>query len=369
MGGYLPANRPFSGDDGATDESHPVTPRARTIRAARRVGVAMALALAAWGAPMLHAQQPPVPSEPVYRDRGPPPPGAGGRGSAQQERCARLEQQLATDWLHGQQEQGRGPQLEQEMQRVDRTYQQAQAQAEREGCYESVFIFGRALRRTPRCLQIHGQIEDSRRQLALLQEQRQATRRGGTRVRQDDLIRELARHGCGETYSREARRRGGGGGFFGWFGDRPNFEEGRRRRDTQTSRIVPFATYRTMCVRTCDGYYFPVSFSTLPNGFANDATQCQSRCAAPTELYVYRNPGEDPEQMISADGTSAYNDLPNAWRHRKEFVEGCSCNVAEYDPEQANSAPDRAGTDAAPGTGGFETITRSATPDEPRTRQ
>ena len=34
---------------------------------------------------------------------------------------------------------------------------------------------------------------------------------------------------------------------------------------------LPFATYRTICVRLCDGYYFPVSFSTLPNHFQRDA--------------------------------------------------------------------------------------------------
>ena len=34
---------------------------------------------------------------------------------------------------------------------------------------------------------------------------------------------------------------------------------------------LPFATYRTLCVRLCDGYYFPVSFSTLPNHFQRDS--------------------------------------------------------------------------------------------------
>ena len=73
---------------------------------------------------------------------------------------------------------------------------------------------------------------------------------------QDDIIRELARNNCGATYAQEARRRDagpvssiwqddeGGGGTGGQFG------------------ALPFATYRTLCVRLCDGYCFPVSFST-----------------------------------------------------------------------------------------------------------
>ena len=53
---------------------------------------------------------------------------------------------------------------------------------------------------------------------------------------------------------------------------------------------LPFATYRTLCVRLCDGYYFPVSFSTLPNHFQRDAELCQSRCAAPAELLLPPKP-------------------------------------------------------------------------------
>ena len=49
--------------------------------------------------------------------------------------------------------------------------------------------------------------------------------------------------------------------------------------------------------------------------------QCQSNCAAPAELYVYRNPGQDIEQAISLNG-SAYMDLPVALNYRKEYVNG-----------------------------------------------
>ena len=61
--------------------------------------------------------------------------------------------------------------------------------------------------------------------------------------------------------------------------------------------------YRTICVRTCDGYYFPVSYSTTPASFAADEQTCQRMCpASETALYTHRNPGEDVAQALSSTG-------------------------------------------------------------------
>ena len=109
---------------------------------------------------------------------------------------------------------------------------------------------------------------------------------------------------------------------------------------------LPFNTYRTVCVRLCDGYYFPVSFSTMQSQFPKDAQVCSSKCAAPAELFYYQNPGGEIEQATSVAG-QPYSKLPNAFRHRKEVVQGCSCRSADYQPEllgqkgprRADSAP------------------------------
>ena len=37
-------------------------------------------------------------------------------------------------------------------------------------------------------------------------------------------------------------------------------------------------TYRTVCVRTCDGFYFPISFATVPARFPDDEKTCKA-CA------------------------------------------------------------------------------------------
>ena len=265
-----------------------------------------------------------------------------------------LEQELANDWVKRQQGRNNGPKLEAEIRKVDRIFQTNQARANRNGCYQSNFIFGRSLVRTPKCLRLNRKIEDARRQLARLQQQRNA-KRGGRNRREDEVRSALARAGC-RGQQQANRRRRSGGGFMSWFEE--EFWDTTPRRGLETSRIEQFATYRTLCVRSCDGYYFPVSFSTLPRSFSADISKCQSQCAAPAELYVYRNPGEEAEQMVSSDGRQAYNDHPNAWRYRKEYVKGCSCKAIEYDPGEIAAANEKndAGSASAqpPGSGGAQ---------------
>ncbi|MXN67100.1 DUF2865 domain-containing protein [Stappia sp. GBMRC 2046] len=83
--------------------------------------------------------------------------------------------------------------------------------------------------------------------------------------------------------------------------------------------------YRTLCVRTCDGYYFPVSFRTTKYGFGRDEIICRSMCpAVETSLYVHLNPGESAEEMVSLEGIP-YRKQENAFVFRNKFVEGCSC--------------------------------------------
>jgi hypothetical protein len=109
--------------------------------------------------------------------------------------------------------------------------------------------------------------------------------------------------------------------------------------------IDPNGRYRSVCVRLCDGFYYPIHYATYGSLLAQDAAQCQSNCAAPAELYVYRNPGQEIEQAVSLSG-SAYMDLPVALRFRKEYVNGCSCKQAEYNPTEIEAANKRADGDA-----------------------
>ena len=196
------------------------------------------------------------------------------------------------------------------------------------GCYERMFIFGRSLKRTPKCLNMNARVEDARRQLARLQQQSKSLQRGGgNRRRQAELQQALQRNGC------SGAPRGGGGGLFDFFG-------GPREPEYQSPiyrSINPNGRYRTVCVRLCDGFYYPIHYSIYGSMVASDAEQCQQNCAAPAELYVYRNPGQEIQQAISLSG-SAYMDLPVALKYRTEYVKGCSCKQSEYNPTEIEAA-------------------------------
>jgi hypothetical protein len=211
------------------------------------------------------------------------------------------------------------------------------------GCFDSFFIFGRGLVRSPKCLKMNDRVEDARRELAQLQQQRQAlSGGGGNKRRQAELQAALARSGCGGVRVPQPRR---GGGLFDFFGG--GREEREELPQTPVYRSIdPNGRYRSVCVRLCDGFYFPISYVTYGSRLAQDAAQCQANCAAPAELYVYRNPGQDIEQAVSLNG-SAYMDLPVALRYRKEYVKGCSCKQAEYNPTQIEAANKRAAAAAS----------------------
>ena len=48
----------------------------------------------------------------------------------------------------------------------------------------------------------------------------------------------------------------------------------------------PPKTYRTVCVRLCDGYYFPISFSVTADRLGREQAVCESRCGTQGRLFV-----------------------------------------------------------------------------------
>jgi hypothetical protein len=145
---------------------------------------------------------------------------------------------------------------------------------------------------------------------------------GGTAERaaqRQSLLIALADNDCGPQYRSAAagpqggffERLFGGGAGGGGIVSEPNGPIG--------------STYRTVCVRTCDGYYFPISFATTPDHFREDAQTCQRMCpAAEAQLYTYHNPGEDVSQAVSLNGR-LYTELPTAFQYRKALDAACSC--------------------------------------------
>jgi hypothetical protein len=98
--------------------------------------------------------------------------------------------------------------------------------------------------------------------------------------------------------------------------------------------------YRTTCVRTCDGYFFPMSYAASLADFERDQKSCDARCPG-TEMQVFFHeadpnrvlaPGaDDSATMISTVTGRRYSELPAAYLYKKLDAprpEGCGCNPA-----------------------------------------
>ncbi len=116
----------------------------------------------------------------------------------------------------------------------------------------------------------------------------------------------------------------------------PLDDEDRRRIVVRRGNLIEIqpqqsGTFRTLCVRTCDGYFFPVAYSTRADDLDRDAAACSAMCpGAEVELYMHRTPGEETDQMVSMSGMP-YTQLPTAFSYREAGYQrpsGCSCAAA-----------------------------------------
>lgn len=92
--------------------------------------------------------------------------------------------------------------------------------------------------------------------------------------------------------------------------------------------------YRTMCVRACDGFYFPLRHNAWRRNFQPDAKSCRSACGEEAKLFYYSLRGGSVETMTDLAGR-AYKDLPHAFGYRKALVSGCTCKPVPWSYEEA----------------------------------
>jgi Protein of unknown function (DUF2865) len=283
--------------------------------AALLAGLAVAVPTAAWTQSIAAPPPPPPPaSNPPLSSN--PPPGSNPV-------CIRLESQLAS-LDQGAADPARADQIkrsEDAIAKQQADLDRAVAQAHKAGCAgEGFFAFFSAL--SPQCGPITSQIQQMRGNLDRMMSELEQLKTGdtGQQGQRRALIGQLAQNNCGAQYTAAANSMSGPQSFFdALFGGGTIVNSG--------GDGAPSGTYHTVCVRACDGYYFPVSYSTVPSRFADDERVCQRQCpASQAELYSFRNPGEDMDQAVSIGG-QAYTALPNAFRYRKEVVAGCSCRA------------------------------------------
>ncbi len=193
------------------------------------------------------------------------------------------------------------------------------SRSRRLGCESSGFfsIFSNPPRE---CGPLRRRIDQQRNRLDRLQIQLEQLNGGTTQraARRQSLLIALADNNCGSQYSRAANM-GRQGGFF----DRLFGGIGSTIISPESSGPMG-NTYRTVCVRLGDGYFFPISFETTPDHFREDEQTCQRMCpAAEVRLYTYHNPGEEVAQAVSLDGRF-YSELPSAFSYRTK-LSGYSC--------------------------------------------
>lgn len=116
------------------------------------------------------------------------------------------------------------------------------------------------------------------------------------------------------------------------FGVKTYNENGKSNNNNSGNSSPSFAnsnTFRTLCVRESDGYYFPISFSTVKDRFDKDQQTCQAMCpSAKVSLYHHKMPSEDSEDMVSYQTGRAYAKEPFAFAYRKSVDLDQKCRFA-----------------------------------------
>jgi hypothetical protein len=197
------------------------------------------------------------------------------------------------------------------------------SQAKRMGCDSSGF-FSLFSNQSAQCGPVNNQIQQMRGNLDQITTSLERLRgSGGSGSFERDqqrrsVLAALAQNNCGPQYAGRANQ---GGGFFDTL-----FGANNNNSGPPPDFGAPASTYKTVCVRTCDGFYFPVSYATTPARFADDEQTCKNLCpAAEATLFTFRN-NEDMTRAVSING-QPYSSLPNAFKYRQAFNPSCSCKA------------------------------------------
>ncbi len=228
--------------------------------------------------------------------------------------CMRLRQQIA-DASHSDQ----GGQYQAAAARQREELDRTTAYAHSIGCDRRQFLFfGSAP--PPQCGEINAQIGRMRANLEELQ------RAGGGGGRGDLVAR----------YNAECANPQQAPNFLSAL-----FGGGRQNNDVDTQPLNPDtapieekpldanpgearAGSKAVCVRSCDGSFFPVSYSASGGKLQSLDDMCHALCPnADVSLYTYPASGEI-EQAVSING-ARYMDSPTALKFRQSYDPTCSC--------------------------------------------
>ena len=217
-----------------------------------------------------------------------------------------------------------------------RQYRRAQADADHANCYEDMFLFGRSLRRTPRCIELDRQVQSAKSTLGQLKSAARSAMNAGVRRAEGTatLSPSLPATAAATNMCGSMRRSAAAGAA------RSSPSSAMKSRDDEPSRWSATtgatecgsSTYRTLCVRECDGFYFPISTATTESSSVTttrNATRSAPRL--PSSFITARSGCGTNGLALRARRTAQ---MPNAFRNRKVYIRGCSCNASEYSREE-----------------------------------
>jgi hypothetical protein len=250
--------------------------------------------------------------------------GAHSADAQDSDYCARLRAQIASAGQSHSPGAAYDAAAQKQRAEIDKTV----AYAAQIGCDRRKFLF---FGNDPpaQCGEVYAQITRMQANLGQLQ----ARGSGGGGGGRADLVARYQSE-CGE----QQRPRG----FFDALFGNPRQEPGQRTTDVPlvpdpnspdqpTDSLNPegvtgaHAGSKEVCVRTCDGYFFPIGYAGSGGGRSGDLQEmCRALCPnAEVALYSYP-PSGDINEAVGADGTH-YADLPNALKYRKSVDSTCTC--------------------------------------------
>ncbi|TPK80952.1 MULTISPECIES: DUF2865 domain-containing protein [unclassified Mesorhizobium] len=266
--------------------------------------------------------------------------------------CRQLEADLAAASRGG----GGGPAMIRKYDAaIDRQRQQisrARDQASSVGCGFSLFS-----RNINQCAGLNATIDRMNANLDSLQAKRAQLAGGGSRRDRGRILAALDANGCRDDAAPQHRaplqdaERGEDDNtnlFDQLFGgdsrqvdtlDQPDDsgEERNVRRVLNLPGTPDFAgtggEFHTTCVRTCDGYFFPMSNAASAGDFERDQKNCESSCPG-TEMQVFYSRGmdDDSASMTSSVTGRPYSELPTAYLYKQSNMSrppACGCNAAQ----------------------------------------
>lgn len=136
----------------------------------------------------------------------------------------------------------------------------------------------------------------------------------------------------------------------------------------------------TICVRSCDGGFFPISSNAISVDFGRDAETCAKMCPGiETELFYRDVRSTEAANMISVATGTPYSAMQNAFAYKNRAPgekNACACNLAAYyeemrgkqalsEPQQQSSITTIRTNPPAKDTAAAPTAPRPSVPERP----